>query len=184
MQLEQGTNNWVLLDRDYPYEYRLGRVRRDRLRISDDVERTISVLENRGAVYVVPVTAEDEVILIRQYRYTVDEWAWEVPAGGLFDHEGAPADLAAQELREEVGGVAESIVPVGWFYDSIPISTSRCHVFLACGVRTPHEPERGVTELMEVRRFHKEEAMEMARSGAMADGRSALALLRCEPMLR
>ncbi|MEV0637671.1 NUDIX hydrolase [Streptomyces sp. NPDC050619] len=176
-------HGWVLLEREYPYSYRLGRVRRDRLRISGNTERTISVIENLGAVYVVPVTEEGDIVLIQQYRYAVDEWVWEIPAGGLFDHEGDPADLAVQELREEIGGEADRIDSVGWFYDSVPVSTSKCHVFLARGVRLLHEPNRGATELIEMRTFSPAEAMDMALSGAMTDGRSALALLRCASLL-
>ncbi|RAG86340.1 ADP-ribose pyrophosphatase [Streptacidiphilus pinicola] len=183
MQQPDPATGWELVDRQIPFTYRLGHIRKDRLRIAEDRERTITVLENAGAVYVVPVTAEGEVVLIRQYRYTVDDWVREVPAGGLFDHDGDLASLAVRELREETGGEAEEVREVGWFYDSVPISTSRCHVFLARGVRLAHVPRPGATELIRTELVPVAEAMAMARDGRITDGRSALALLRCEPLL-
>lgn len=57
------------------------------------------------SVFVVPVTKDNEVVLVRQWRYTVERHSWEVPAGGS---DGEEPEVAAQrELREEAGYVAE-----------------------------------------------------------------------------
>ncbi len=175
---------WHLIRTDRLFENPHFRLRRDRVRIGGHHEIDFAYLETKGAVWVVPVTPEGEIVLIRQYRYAVDDWLWEVPAGGLFDHEGDPESLARRELQEEVGGTAAQLQYLGWFYGGAAVTDTRCHLFLArdthLGLPLQHEP----SETIEVHTFPLEQALRMARSGAMRDGRSALALLWSEPFLR
>ena len=175
---------WRHIATDYPFENRHFRLRRDRVRVGEAAEIAFTYLETRGAVWIVPVTPEGEIVLIRQYRYAVDEWLWEVPAGGLFDHEGDPESLARRELREEIGGTAERFQYLGWFFGGAAVTDTRCYLYLAHGTRltepTGHEP----TETIEVHRVPLAEALRMAHSGEMKDGRSALALLWSESYLR
>ena len=63
------------------------------------------------------MTSAGEVVLIRQFRYIVDEWLWEVPAGGSHDFAGDDlTELVRRELREEIGGEAEAIEHIGTFH--------------------------------------------------------------------
>ena len=62
-------------------------------------------------------TASGELLLLNHYRYTVHDWCWEIPAGGIKEGR-PPLDVAREELREETGGVAESWEYVGQFYTS------------------------------------------------------------------
>ena len=67
--------------------------------------------------------------MIRSYRYTVDDWCWELPAGGLGDKPGVPlVEVAQQELAEETGGISQIIEEVGWFYTMNGTSSARCTV--------------------------------------------------------
>jgi len=175
--------DWRCLSTTYPYQSRVFRIRQDRVDLGNGVQRDLSYVDSEGAVYVVPVTREGEVVLIEQYRHPVGRWVWEVPAGAMFDHTGSLAQLAERELLEEVGGVAVRMQGVGWFYDAAPISNSKCHVFLAHGVSFEQAPRRGATELIRRHVVGVDRALSMARDAAMVDGRSALALLRCERLL-
>jgi len=175
---------WHRLSTDYPFKHRILNVRRDHVDIAGQHTIDYAYLESDGAVWVVPVTPDGQIVLIKQYRYSVDEWVWEVPAGGMFDHDGDPESLAHRELMEEIGGQAERMQYVGWFYGGVAITNSKCHVFIAHNTRLTQEPEREVTEMLEAHLFPMEEVMRMARSGEMHDGRSALAVLRSEPFLR
>jgi ADP-ribose pyrophosphatase len=175
---------WRRLSTHYPLHYRMFNVRQDRVRVRDMHEFDYAYLESRGAVWVVPVTVDRQVVLIRQYRYSVDEWVWEVPAGGLHDHHGDPESLAWRELREEVGGEAEHMQYVGWFYGGVAITDSKCHVFIAHNTNLSHPPQREPAETIEVHPVPIDTALHMARSGEMRDGRSALALLWSGPHLK
>src|SRR4051812_32994338 len=57
-------------------------VREDQVRTQAGVELTYTYLERPGAVFVVPVLADGRIALIRNYRYVIGAWCWEVPAGG------------------------------------------------------------------------------------------------------
>jgi ADP-ribose pyrophosphatase len=136
------------------------------------------VVEHPGAVWVVPVTPQGEIVLEWQYRYTVQEWCWEVPAGGLLPNI-SPEEMARRELREEIGGTAANLQFVGRFFTMNGIGDEVAHVFLATGVELG-EVDRESTEIMELRSVPAAEALRMARAGEISDGPSALALLLCE----
>jgi ADP-ribose pyrophosphatase len=173
---------WDTLDSKYLWQSRWYNLRQDRLRTPEGREFTYTLVDHPGAAWVVPVTAEGQVALIWQYRYAVDDWCYEVPAGGL-SPDLTPEEAARRELLEEIGGTAADLRYVGQFYTSNGISNEIAYVYLATGVelgRTQREP----TELMEIRLVPVEEAIRMAREGEISDGPSALALLWCEPLLR
>lgn len=177
-------HGWQRLATDYPYSFRMFRVRRDQARWPDGQVRTFSYVQTSGAVWVVPVTADGQVVLIRQFRYMLDDWQWEVPAGGFHDFTGDPVELAKHELKEEVGGSSDDWLYVGSFNTGASTFEELAHIVLARGVHLDREPRREPAEIIEVHLVPIERALEMARHGEMTDGHSALALLRCEPYLR
>ena len=172
---------WETLDRRYLWQSKWYNLRQDRLRAPEGAEFTYTIVEHPGAVWVVPVTANGQIALIWNYRYTVDDWCYEVPAGGLGPG-GNPEEVARQELLEEIGGIAAQLRPIGQFYTSNGISDEVAYVYLATGVELG-EACREPTERMELRLVPVEEALRMARAGEISDGPSALALLWCERAL-
>jgi ADP-ribose pyrophosphatase len=140
-------------------------------------------IEGVSAAFVVPVTVDGDVVLIRQFRYTMDDWCWEVPAGGFQDFDGSPMELARQELAEEVGGTSDDWRYIGSFRPGNSIIDAVYHVVLAWDVRLNRAVDREPSEIIEVHPVPADRALAMARSGEMVDGYSALALFRCEPYL-
>ncbi|MFN2273121.1 MAG: NUDIX hydrolase [Anaerolineae bacterium] len=177
-------HGWQRLATDYPYAFRMFRVRQDQARWPDGQVRTFSYIQTSGAVWVVPVTGDGQIVLIRQFRYMLDDWQWEVPAGGFHDFSGDPIELAKHELEEEVGGSSDDWLYVGCFNTGASIIEEKSHFVLARGVRLDREPHREPAEIIEVHLTPIERAMEMARSGEIADAHSALALLCCEPYIK
>jgi ADP-ribose pyrophosphatase len=173
---------WETLSRRFLWQSGWYNLRQDRLRTPAGDEFTYTLVEHPGAVWVVPITTDGHIVLIWHYRYTVDNWCYEVPAGGLSPGL-APEEVARRELLEEVGGTAVDLRYIGQFYTSNGISNEMAHVYLATRVDLG-ETHREPTELMEIRLVPVEEALRMAREGEISDGPSALALLRCEPLLR
>ncbi len=157
-------------------------VRQDQIRLPNGQQGQYNVVQHDGAVWVVPVTNDGELLLLMHFRYTVNAWCWELPAGGI--KEGKTAlEIAREELREETGGVAEHWEYLGQFYTSNGISNEVAHIFLARGVsvfETAHEP----AEVMEVHRLPLTEAIRMARANKISDGPSALAILLSEARLK
>lgn len=158
------------------------RVRQDDIITPDGNPGTYNIIEKEDAVWIVPVTDDGYVVMVHQYRYTVDEWCWEIPAGGVKNGQTIEA-AAHQELLEEVGGTTSRPVEyLGRFFLANGICNETGHIFLASGVEvgTPqHEP----AEIMSVHLVPVTEALRMARSGEITDGPTALALLLCTERL-
>lgn len=179
---EEPHDPWETLGAKRPVVTRWYSVRQDWVRTHTGGEISYTYVEHPGAVYVVPVTTDGEVLLIRQYRYPVHAWLWEVPSGGIEAGEDG-ATAAARELAEEVGAVSPSIQQVAAFYTSAGISDERSGVYLATQVALG-QSRREATELLRVVALPLEEALRMAHGGEITDAQSALALLLCEPYLR
>lgn len=157
-------------------------VRQDKILLPGGEEGEYNVVQHGGAVWVVPVTVDGELLLLNHYRYTVHDWCWEIPAGGIKEGKD-PLDVAREELREETGGVAGSWEYVGQFYSSNGISNEVAHIYLARDVtvyETAHEP----AEVMEIHPTPIDEVLHMARANEISDGPSALAILLCESKLQ
>ena len=175
---------WRVLDTRRPYANRINRLRADRVEIPGRGELQYCYLERGESVIIVPILADGRVALIRQYRYPVDEHCLELPAGCCRDQGGASlADVARQELREEIGGTAASLEYLTWFYSSSSISDEVCHLFLARGVTLDRPAETEPGEHLEVRLVTFADAVALARGGEIKTGTCALAILLCEARL-
>lgn len=151
------------------------RVRQDDIILPNGNQGVYNVVQLPGAVWIIPVTPDGKIVLINAYRYTVDDWCIEIPAGGIKPGQSLE-EAAREELLEEVGGTAVTLEKVCQFYTMNGIGNEIAHVFLATGVTlgpAHHEP----AEVMEIHPTPISEALRMAQSNEMSDGPSALALL-------
>ena len=175
---------WRRLDTTYPFESPWFRLRQDRLRVRDGEEITYAYLEEPPGVLVVPLTADGQIVLVEQYRYTIDAWCLQVPAGGTHDADGrALEEVARKELEEEIGATCGALQHLGAFHPSLARTNAQSHVYLARDVVLRHRPEPETGEAIRVRPLPAREALALARSGRLADGQTALALLWCAPLL-
>jgi len=95
---------------------------------------TREFVEHPGAVAVVALNEQGQVLLIRQYRHPVGELLWEIPAG-LLDVAGESQQNAARrELLEETGYLAETLEPLIEFFTTPGASTEKIAIFLAKGL--------------------------------------------------
>lgn len=116
-----------------------------------------------------------EVLLIRQYRLPMRAKLWELPAGRCDPGED-PLDAAKRELKEETGYSAERWRKLTSFYSAPGFASEKMTAFLAEDLsegQSSPEPY----ELIETRWTRWEEALEMVRSGSIADAKSISALL-------
>jgi ADP-ribose pyrophosphatase len=176
---------WRVKATRYLYRSHWFDLRQDDVTLPSSEDIVFTYVESQGFVSVVPLTSTGEVILIRVYRYTVDDWGWEVPAGGLGTKQGLSREEAArEELAEETGYVAAGeLRHVGTYHSCIGNSNMQAHVYLATDVRLQLKQSLDNTEVIEVHRLPVAVAMDMVRKGEIKDVHSALALLLCEPLI-
>lgn len=131
-------------------------------------EHDFHVLECSDWVNVVPITSDDQVVLIRQYRHGVRDFSLEVP-GGLIDPEDpSPMHAGRREMREETGYDSDDLVSLGWSHPNPALQGNRCHTFLARNVRRVGEPKLDGTEETEVVLVRRDEIDELVRSGRIS----------------
>lgn len=139
-------------------------------------------MKNR-AVGIVPLHADGSVTLVGQYRYTMNEYSWEIPEGGCPDTE-LPEHAARRELREETGLIAATMEPLG---GEIHLSNSVCdergYLFLATQLEQGDANPEG-TEDLQIKRVPLQDAVAMALRGEITDGLSVLGLLLAENRFR
>jgi len=97
--------------------------------------RTVArdVVVHPGAVVILPILPDGRIVLIRNFRYTVEQELCELPAGTREPDE-SPAETARRELEEETGYRAASIAPFATFYTSPGVMTEKMYAFLASGL--------------------------------------------------
>jgi len=132
------------------------------------------------ALGVIPVDDQDHTWLVGQYRYPLDRYSWEIPAGGG-PHNEAPKTAARRELREECGLLAADLQPIVRSALSNSVSDEVAIIYLATGLTaTDLDPDE--TEVLALRRLPVDEAIEMALTGQIDDSLSLLGLLRLAVM--
>ncbi len=128
------------------------------------------------AVGVIPIDDDDHTWLVGQYRYTVDEYTWEMPAGGCPEGESVEA-TARRELIEETGLAADELVPLfGDVQLTNSVTDERAWCFVARGLTAVGaEPED--TEELQLRRVSVDDAIAMVLDGRIVDGFTVTGLL-------
>ena len=172
---------WTTRGSTTVYENPWIRVREDAVDRPDGTPGIYGVVEVRNpAVFVVPLTDDDEVVLVEVARYATGTLSLEVPAGGS---DGEDLLLAAQrELREETGLAARSWEPVGTMFALNGVCDAIEHVYLAQGVHPAHDAaEQAVEQAAEgitgTRTLPWAEVMGLVRDGTITDGETVAALM-------
>lgn len=119
-----------IIDTRTVYRDRILALHVDRYTEHGSQERTYTRLELADWVNVVPLTAKQELVAIRQYRHGVGAWSVEVPAGGIAPGEN-PAQAARRELAEETGIEMETLISLGSFVCNAALQDNRVHTYLA-----------------------------------------------------
>jgi len=134
-----------------------------------------------GAVCVVPITDEGEVVCVRQYRYPLASVMLEIPAGKLDSKDEDPYEAAVRELREETGAVAKKITYLGVYYSSPAILDEKIHMYLAEGLDFG-DTDFDEDEFLELEKIPINELVAMIMSGDVPDGKTQAAVMRAAYM--
>lgn len=163
------------------YRGRIVHLFEDTVRLPNGKLASREVMRHPGAVAVVPLTQDGDVILVRQYRYPFAEALLEIPAGKL-DAGEQPENCARRELEEETGVEAAELIPLGEFYPSVAVLDEKIHLFLARGLaqKNSHPDE---DEFLYVEKIPFETLVQRIMEGSVPDGKTQAAVMKAWHLL-
>ena len=159
------------------------KVRQSDIILPDGTVGQYNVVDVPPCAFVVPVTAEGYMLLIKQYRYPHNSWVWEIPAGAI--HAGETMLASAQtELREEVGGESDDWHYLGEYKTANGRSNEVAHLYLALNVTIRHETAHESAEVLTVHPTPIPDVIQMIQNNELRDAPSALAIMLALPHLQ
>ncbi len=130
-------------------------------------EHDFYVLESPDWVNVIPLTPDNQVVLIRQYRHGTREVTLEIP-GGIVEERDSPEEAAVRELREETGFLESEMVSLGSVHPNPAFLSNRCHTFVARDVVKAGEQHQDEKEDIEVLLKPIQEVPRLIRKGEIS----------------
>ena len=158
-------------------------VRLDEIALPNGKEATREYCHHNGAVCVIPICDNGDVLCVRQFRYPFGEPLIEIPAGKLDSPDEDPDDAVRRELREETGAISSKITYLGQYYGSPAILDERIHMYMAEELSFG-ETDFDEDEFIEPLRIPLEALVQMVLEGEIRDGKTQIAALRAYMMLK
>ena len=169
------------IEKGVVFEGRIITVRKDKAELGDGSIAPRELVIHSGGVCVVPLTDDNKVIMVRQFRYAFGEPLLEIPAGKLEKGE-EHRSAALRALEEETGAKCTSFEYLGVCYPSVAYLTEKIHMYLARGLSfgKAHLDEGEVLDVMQI---PLDEAVEMVMRGEIPDAKTQIALLKTKMII-
>lgn len=174
---------WKTLSTREVYRNKWMRIREDVAEMPNGQTTLYGVCELGECVGVLPFIDDDQVVMVRQYRYVQQEnHRWEMPTGGI--NPGESLEAAAQrELMEEIGYRANSLTWISSFYSSKSVCQETPHLFIGRDlVRAEAPPDE--TEFLEVAVLPFDEVLQMVMTSEIRDSMTVIAVLYAAQLRR
>jgi ADP-ribose pyrophosphatase len=147
------------------------------IRLPNGIDREKIIVHPRNAVAILPVQG-DRCKLLKQYRYAVDQYIFEAPAGTMEEDED-PLATAQRELIEETGFVAKTIVPKGFIYTTPGYTDEKIFLFEARDLSPSEEFWKDDDEIIEVMDVATSDLNDMIINGTIVDAKTICLIHRC-----
>lgn len=157
------------------YSGRAVKLRVDTVKLASGRETKREIVEHSDCVAIVAIDAEDNVLLVKQFRKPVEKELLEIPAGGIEAGED-PLATVERELGEETGYLPKKVDRLGGFYTSPGYCTEYLHLFLATEL-IPNQLQAEDSESIKLVRMPLSQIPELIASGAICDAKSIAGLL-------
>lgn len=156
-------------------------VRCDQVRLPNGKVTSLDIIEHPGAVTLIPIDSQNQLIFVRQYRHAAGKDLLELPAGTLDEGE-MPEECAYREIREEIGLSAGKLSKVGEFFLAPGYSTEYMYVYLATYLH-PDPLQGDDEEFISVEYIPLNKIPEIISQGMIEDAKSLAALFLAQSYL-
>jgi len=146
------------------------------IRLPNGIEKEKVIVHPSNAVAILPFHGE-RCKLLRQYRYAIDQYIFEAPAGTMEPGED-PLETARRELIEETGFAAQTFVSKGFIYTTPGYTDEKIFLFEARDLSPSHEYGKDDDEVIEVVDFAIRDLIGMIRNGTIVDAKT-ICLIQC-----
>lgn len=161
-------SKWKTITSEHVYETPIFKLLRHQREHEQRGVRDFYVLNAPAWVNVIPLTAEGEVVMVRQYRHGIEDFTLEIPGGMVDPEDDNPMAAARREMIEECGYDSAEISELGRVNPNPAIQPNYCYSFIARNVRSVPLPEQAGAEETEVVRYRLAEIPGLIRSGAIS----------------
>ncbi len=159
---------------DKLYEGKILNLRIDTVELPDKKYSKREIIEHPGGVGVIPLTEDNCIILVKQYRKAVERFLLEIPAGKLELNE-EPRETGIRELKEETGFIAEKMEYLLEFYTSPGFCNEKIYLFLATGlVEGDASPDTG--EFIQSEKYNINDLIKMIERGEITDSKTIIGI--------
>lgn len=163
------------------YEGKVINLRVDTVELPERKYSKREIVEHSGAVGIIAITENQEMIFVKQYRKSVEEVLLEIPAGRIEQDE-TPITTALREFEEETGYITNKMTKIIEYYTSPGFSNEVIHIFFAEGlVEGVAHPDED--EYIEVTYLSIDEAMKRIKQGEIKDSKTIMAVLLYKTMI-
>lgn len=149
----------------------------DEIEYPNGMKGTQTWIDRTDGVGIVAVTKENKILLIKQYRYVINEYSWEIPGGGI-DKGETTTDAAKRELNEETGIIAEEFYKIGIFHSLNSLNTEKVTIFYSKieEVVLTYTNSEFSEDIVEYKYVSFSEALGMIDKGEISDAMTANAI--------
>jgi ADP-ribose pyrophosphatase len=165
-----------VLKRRVIYDGRIFRAELDTVRLTNGRTVALEVVRHRGSVVLLAQPSPDRIILVRQYRYAIDRWIWELPAGSREPGE-KPAVCARRECEEEIGLTPRTVRRLAALYPSPGFCDEEMAFYRCTDLRPPtRKVARDVDEQLEPGVFTLTAVRSLVAKGLIIDMKTVVGL--------
>lgn len=163
------------LESEYIYKGKILNLRKDKVLVKSGKSSFREIVEHNGAVGIVCVDENKNIILVKQFRKATEQILLEIPAGKLELNE-EPYVCATRELQEETGIYPKNIIFLGEFYLSAGFSNEKMYLYF-CNVDREEVQNLDEDEDVEVSKISFDKALEMIEEQKIVDAKTALGIM-------
>ncbi|KAA0075820.1 NUDIX hydrolase [Mycolicibacterium sp. P9-64] len=176
-------HDFETVDSETLYVGKIFALRADEVRMPGGTTARREVVEHYGAVAIVALDDDRNVVLVHQYRHPVERRLWELPAGLLDMGDEPPHETAARELEEEAGLAAENWRVLVDLISAPGFSDESVRVFLATGLTEVGRPDAHDEEAdLTVMRVPLDDAVQMVLAGEIVNSLASAGILAARAM--